>query len=345
MPSAIVRPGFHIPTVDISPYVSDPSSAEASDVVEAVNRACTTSGFFQLIGHGIDPAIREAMFAGAKALFDLPFAEKKVLRRGKNRGYEAIGSQALQDGTLPDLKEGYYIGTDAVPFDETKSYRPFTDPNVWPAEHQLPAAVFKHPMNRYYAQVEALSRTVMDVIAAALGHSPDVFAELKNEPVAASMRLLHYPPDPQRQKAGDGDGGGGGGGGVTQQQQQLGAGAHTDFGWTTLLLTDGHAGLEVLDHGSGEWVAVPPERDAYVVNVGDMLQHVTGGRFKSNVHRVRNLGDAHRYSVPYFFDGCLDAKLARLDGKDAGGRALTVEEHMLERFATTYGRGGAEKED
>ncbi|KAL1644189.1 hypothetical protein SLS58_004469 [Diplodia intermedia] len=321
MPSAIAQPGFHIPTVDIGPYLSDPSSTEAKHVVEAVRRACTTSGFFQLVGHGIDPAIRDAMFAGSKALFDLPFEQKKALRRGKNRGYETFGSQALQDGTLPDLKEGYYIGTDAVAFEEGTSYRPFTDPNVWPAEHQLPAAVFRDPMNRYYARVEALSRTVMDIIAAALGRGPDVFAAMKKEPVAASIRLLHYPPQE-----------------ATDSEQQLGAGAHTDFGWTTLLLTDGHPGLEVLNQATGEWVPVPPERDAYVVNVGDMLQQITAGRFKSNVHRVRNLGAVHRYSVPYFFDGCLDAKLARLDGKD-DGRVLTVEEHMLERFATTYGRG------
>ncbi|OMP88696.1 Sexual differentiation process protein isp7 [Diplodia seriata] len=346
MPSTIAQLGLHIPTVDISPYLSDHSSTEAKHVVEAVRRACTTSGFFQLVGHGIDPAIRDAMFAGSKALFDLPFEQKKALRRGKNRGYQTFGSQALQDGTLPDLREvcmhfipaalqtinseqGYYIGTDAVAFEEGQTYRPFTDPNVWPAEHQLPAAVFRDPMNRYYAHVEALSRTVMDIVAAALGHGPDVFAEMKKEPIAASIALLHYPPQEAKETSTDGK---------QQQQQQLGAGAHTDFGWTTLLLTDGHPGLEVLNQATGEWVQVPPEKDAYVVNVGDMLQQITGGCFKSNLHRVRNLGAVHRYSVPYFFDGCLDAKLARLDGKD-DGRVLTVEEHMLERFATTYGRG------
>ncbi|KAL0261568.1 hypothetical protein SLS55_002998 [Diplodia seriata] len=325
MPSTTAQPGLHIPTVDISPYLSDHSSTAAKHVVEAVRRACTTSGFFQLVGHGIDLAIRDAMFAGSKALFDLPSEQKKALRRGKNRGYQTFGSQALQDGTLPDLREGYYIGTDAVTFEEGQTYRPFTDPNVWPAEHQLPAAVFRDPMNRYYAHVEALSRTVMDIVAAALGHGPDVFAEMKKEPIAASIALLHYPPQEAKETA-DGE-------------QQLGAGAHTDFGWTTLLLTDGHPGLEVLNQATGEWVQVPPEKDAYVVNVGDMLQQITGGCFKSNLHRVRNLGAVHRYSVPYFFDGCLDAKLARLDGKD-DGRVLTVEEHMLERFATTYGRGG-----
>lgn len=105
MPSAIEQPEFHIPTVDISAYLADPLSAEAQHVVGAVRLACTTSGFFQLVGHGIQPAVRNAMFSGAKALFKLSFAEKKALKRAGNRGYEVMGSQALQDGTLPDLKE------------------------------------------------------------------------------------------------------------------------------------------------------------------------------------------------------------------------------------------------
>lgn len=322
MPSAIEQPQFHIPTVDIGPYLADPSSAEAHHVVDAVRLACTTSGFFQLTSHGIEPEIRDAMFSGSKALFDLPFDQKKALRRGKNRGYEVIGSQALQDGTLPDLKEGYYIGEDTTDFEEGKTYRPFMDPNVWPSEDQVPSSVFRKPMNQYYERVAALSKTVMDIIAAALPYGPAVFDQYKLEPIAASIRLLHYPP----QRTNDG--------------KQLGAGAHTDFGWITLLLTDGHPGLEVLNQSTGEWVQVPPNKDAYIVNVGDMLQQITGGYFKSNFHRVLNLGESDRYSVPYFFDGCLDAKLARLDGRDEG-KVLTVEEHMLERFATTYGRGQA----
>jgi len=61
--------------------------------------------------------------------------------------------------------------------------------------------------------------------------------------------------------------------------------------------------------------------------------------YKSSVHRVINAGVADRYSVPFFFDGNLDMRLAPLDGAEAvGGRVPTVEEHMLERLGLTYGR-------
>jgi len=81
---------------------------------------------------------------------------------------------------------------------------------------------------------------------------------------------------------------------------------------------------------------VAPDPAAYVVNVGDMLSLWTRGRYRSSVHRVINKGAGDRYSVPFFFDGNLDTRLSPLDG--GPGPALTVEEHMLERFATTYAR-------
>jgi isopenicillin N synthase-like dioxygenase len=77
-----------------------------------------------------------------------------------------------------------------------------------------------------------------------------------------------------------------------------------------------------------------------------MLDSWTRGVYHSNVHRVINTSGVDRYSMPFFFDGNADVKLAPLDGSEAAGRAvLTVEEHMLERFGTTYGRGLKETEE
>jgi isopenicillin N synthase-like dioxygenase len=101
---------FHIPTIDITPYLASPTSPAAQKVVEAVREACTTTGFFQLIGHGISPDLQEKVFKGSAELFKLPMEEKIKLDRAhsvgaSNRGYELIGEQGLQEGTLPDLKE------------------------------------------------------------------------------------------------------------------------------------------------------------------------------------------------------------------------------------------------
>ncbi len=194
-------------------------------------------------------------------------------------------------------------------------------PNLWPEPSLLSDDVFKKPMNEYFAKMYALSLKVMDVLAAGMPYGSNIFEEFCSNDAVASIRLLHYPPD------------------KSNNDKQLGAGAHTDFGAITLLLQDEIGGLQVWDGGNKIWVDVKPNRDAYVVNVGDMLQMWTGGKYRSNLHRVMNKGGSDRYSVPFFFDGNVDCVLKPLDGSDTEGQYLTVEQHMKERFASTYGRG------
>lgn len=98
----------YIPTIDIAPYLSDPSSPEAAAVVEAMRVACTTSGFFSVVGHGISGDLQDAVLNAAKLIFDLPPDQKMALKAPgllRNRGYEVIGNQILQEGTLPDFRE------------------------------------------------------------------------------------------------------------------------------------------------------------------------------------------------------------------------------------------------
>ncbi|CAL3963816.1 unnamed protein product [Diplocarpon coronariae] len=99
-----------------------------------------------------------------------------------------------------------------------------------------------------------LALIVMSLSAAGMPYGPKVFDEFKSNEAVASIRLLHYPPD------------------ESNDDRQLGAGAHTDFGAITLLLQDDIGGLQVWDGGNRRWVDIKPNRNAYVVNVGDMLQ-------------------------------------------------------------------------
>lgn len=101
---------FNVPTVELAPYLTDPTSIEALKIVNQVREACITTGFFQLVGHSIPRSLQDEVFAGSAAFFKLPFEEKKRLDKSEsvgasNRGYELIGNQGLQEGTLPDLKE------------------------------------------------------------------------------------------------------------------------------------------------------------------------------------------------------------------------------------------------
>lgn len=106
-------------------------------------------------------------------------------------------------------------------------------------------------------------------------------------------------------------------------------------------MQDDHPGLEVQDRETGDWIGVPPNKEAYVVNMGDMISRITGNNYKSSVHRVVNKSSTDRYSAVFFVDGNLDYKLRRLDriGYPDDEEALTVEEHMEERRRTTYKLG------
>jgi isopenicillin N synthase-like dioxygenase len=105
---------FRVPTIDIAPYIAGPTSVEALKVVAQVREACMTSGFFELVGHGIPRRLQDKIFQAAEALFSLPYEEKKkmdrtVLKGPHNRGYELMGTQVLQKDAGADQKEVKYF--------------------------------------------------------------------------------------------------------------------------------------------------------------------------------------------------------------------------------------------
>jgi len=322
MPITTSKPSVSIPTIDISPYITSPTSLSALKVIDSVRTACTTTGFFQIVGHGVPRALQDEVFAASKEFFKLPLDEKEKLDRGNNggpsnRGYEVMGTQALEKGqTKADMKEGFYI-SQSLPKDHplVQRHPQFAGENVWPPESALAHEKFRDPMERYYSAVLSVTKTLFAILAAGLPYGPEIFDEFMSNNPLAVIRPLHYPPSPE------GD---------------IGAGAHTDFGALTLLLQDANPGLQVRDPATGAWIDVPPNADAYVVNIGDMLDKWTRGRYRSTLHRVINEGNSERYSVPFFFDGNLDCRLVPFDGEVEGETVITVAEHMRERFASTY---------
>lgn len=93
-----------IPTINIQPWLD---GSNPDDVVNRVRDACVTYGFFQLVGHGVPLSLQHEAFACARRFFSLPMEQKILLAKDpiSGRGYEVIGSQALQAGEAPDQKE------------------------------------------------------------------------------------------------------------------------------------------------------------------------------------------------------------------------------------------------
>ena len=155
----------------------------------------------------------------------------------------------------------------------------------------------------------ALGRRLLGPLAICLGMPPAALRKLYGKPVAF-MRLFHYPPD------------------SNVDDKEFGAAEHKDYGFLTILAQDANGGLEVRSPDNA-LVPVPPRTDAFVINVGDMLSEITGGRFRSPLHRVVNRSGVARYSIPYFFDPDFDATFDAMPDVSAG-------QYLLNKFDKFY---------
>jgi hypothetical protein len=150
-----------------------------------------------------------------------------------NCGYEAFQSHMSQPGSAPDWKEGLFLGPD-LPDDHPYCVQRKLNcgPSRWPQGLDDPDR-FKRISMEYY---DALFQFA--VLALTMDYEETFFNSL-TEGAVATLRYLHYPPQP-----------------VGEAEKGLGTGAHRDYSCITLLLQDGTGGLQVLDEPTGQWLDV-----------------------------------------------------------------------------------------
>lgn len=293
-----------IPVLSLKPIIDGAANAD-EEVARELLPILQSWGALQLIDHGVAAPMMAAAFAAARRFFELPVEERMTIRVGRdNRGYVPM-HQTHYPGNKPDLKESFNVGGGLTADDpDVKAGKPLHGVNRWPA-----LARFREPVEAYHDAVTALGRRLLGPLAICLGMSPVALRELYRKPVAF-MRLFHYPPD------------------SNVDDKEFGAAEHKDYGFLTILAQDANGGLEVRSPGN-ELVPVPPRTDGFVINVGDMLSEITGGRFRSPLHRVVNRSGVARYSIPYFFDPDFDARFDSLPDVSAG-------QYLLNKFDKFY---------
>jgi len=315
-----------IPLVDVGALAGGDAASRLA-VAREIGRACEQVGFLYVCNHGVAAALVEALVRQTREFFALPQRAKLRYYIGNSRnhrGYVPVGEEVFACGGAADReaapldsKEGFDLALE-LPDDDPDwlAGNPLLGPNVWPQE--VPG--LRVAATAYYDAVLALGRRLMRAVALVLDLGEGFFDPMITKPVSR-LRLLHYPGDaPSRPAAG------------------LGIGAHTDYECFTIL--HGTApGLQVMN-AAGRWIDASPIPGALVVNVGDMLEAWTNGRFVATPHRVLRSKRA-RFAFPLFFATDYDTVVAPLPscvppGEISRYPAIWAGEHLFAQTARTF---------
>jgi isopenicillin N synthase-like dioxygenase len=306
----------HIPIIDVSELIAGGPCPPA--VAERLGAACRESGFFYVVGHSVDAALQARLCEFSREFFAQDLQAKLAVRMALGgrawRGYFRVGDE-LTSGK-PDQKEGLYFGAE-LPADDprVRAGTPLHGPNLFPAK---PAGL-RGAVLEYMAALTGLGQRLMAGLALSLGLEESYFADrLTGEPLTL-FRIFNYPPpaDPGL----------------------WGVGEHTDYGLLTILLQDDAGGLEVKSRS--RWVPAPPVPGSLVCNLGDMLDRMTGGLYRSTPHRVRNPAPRDRLSFPFFFDPSFFARVQPIElagrGRPPDDRGERWDGTSVHVFEGTYG--------
>jgi isopenicillin N synthase-like dioxygenase len=282
--------------IDIGPLLdAQPDPHAVEQVVRQIDDACRSLGFFRVTGHRIDQHLLATLDTEARAFFAQPDEVKATIAMPEGgsawRGWFPVRGEVTSG--RPDRKEGLYVGTDLGPdHPSVVAGTPLHGANLYPPGGLGPA------IDAWMAALRPVADAVMRGIALALGLPVDWFEQNLTADPTVLFRVFHYPALPDNDVS-----------------DEYGVGHHTDYGLLTLLAQDDAGGLEVRTP-DGAWIDVPAEPDVLVCNLGDMLDRLTEGRYRSTPHRARNTSGRSRVSFPYFFDPSWDAEVVPvpLDG-------------------------------
>ncbi|XP_062213914.1 gibberellin 20 oxidase 1-D-like [Phragmites australis] len=261
-----------VPLIDLGGLLSGDAGV-ADEVVRQVGEACELHGFFQVVNHGIDPALLAEAHRCMDAFFTLPLPEKQ---RAQRRQGESCGYASSFTGRFACK----------LPWKETLSFRYSASPA---ASSDLIVDYFVAKLGedyrhhgevygRYCSEMSRLSLEIMEVLGESLGVGRSHFRRFfeRNDSI---MRLNYYPP-------------------CQRPNETLGTGPHCDPTSLTILHQDEVGGLQVF--GDGRWRSIRPHAGAFVVNIGDTFMALSNGRYKSCLHRAVVNSRVPRKSLAFF---------------------------------------------
>uniref|UniRef100_UPI003013A54D isopenicillin N synthase family dioxygenase n=1 Tax=Hassallia byssoidea TaxID=482630 RepID=UPI003013A54D len=281
-----------------------------------IGQACRECGFFYIVGHGVDEKLQQRLEQLSRQFFAQDLETKLKIRMASGgkawRGYFPVGGE-LTSGK-PDLKEGIYFGAQlGEDHPLVQAGTPMHGSNLFPDNIPL----FCETVLEYMEAMTQLGHTLMAGIALSLGLEESYFADRYTSDPLTLFRIFNYP--------------------ASNDRDRWGVGEHTDYGVLTILKQDDSGGLQVKSKSG--WIAAPPIPNSFVCNIGDMLDRMTGGLYRSTPHRVLNVSGGDRLSFPFFFDPNFDVEVKpiELDHVVVDDQLQRWDQASVHDFRGTYG--------
>ncbi|KAF3449879.1 hypothetical protein FNV43_RR05958 [Rhamnella rubrinervis] len=267
----------NMPTIDMNKLVNTGEATDVDDELEKLHITCQEWGIFQLVNHGISSELLEKLKHEIEAWFNLPLEEKMKykIRPGEIEGYGTIAK--THDQNL-DWSDRFFMIIN--PILRRK-------PHLFP---QLPPSL-RATLQCYFLQLNKLAMALVGLLARALNIDVKEIKELVEDGMQ-SVRMTYYPPCPQPERV-------------------IGLSPHSDADVITILhQLNGVHGLQIKK--DGVWIPVNLVQHAFVVNVGDILEIMSNGMYKSVVHRAMVNSDKERISLAMFFKLKCEAEVGPL---------------------------------
>nr|XP_043622504.1 flavanone 3-dioxygenase 3-like [Erigeron canadensis] len=243
--------------------------AHKSQLIDEVHAACKKLGFFQVINHGIPTSVMKDALDSAEEFFNLPNDEKMCFA-------SADVHEPVRYGTSVNH------GVDRVFYwrDFIKHYaNPLSEwTHLWPSNPPS----YKEKMGSYAKATHVLHKKLMEVVLESLGLNTNYLHD-DIEEGSQVMAVNYYPSCPKPDLA-------------------LGMPPHTDYG-TLTILNQSDQGLEIMDQDN-KWHSVPFIQGSLIIQLGDQLEVMSNGRYKSTPHRAvvslqrKRLSIASLHSLP-----------------------------------------------
>ncbi|XP_050367363.1 1-aminocyclopropane-1-carboxylate oxidase 1 [Argentina anserina] len=242
---------------------------ERAATMEKINDACENWGFFELVNHGISHELMDKVEKLTKEHYR-KCMEQRFKEMVASKGLEAVNSE-IED---LDWESTFFL-----------RHLPFSNISQVPDLDEE----FREAMKEFAAELEKLAEQLLDLLCENLGLEKGYLkkAFYGSKGPNFGTKVSNYPPCPKPDLI-------------------KGLRAHTDAGGIILLFQDDKvSGLQLLK--DGQWIDVPPMHHSIVINLGDQLEVITNGKYKSILHRVIAQPDGNRMSLASFYNPGDDA--------------------------------------